>query len=118
MNDHPASDCVWSIRSVDPDADAVQYEVTKVLNSDDVTTTAFYDVGSPEAIYACPRSAEGEVQGVWVRAVDEFGAASEWAFATPKNANEQLASSCSSVPAPVGMFPLALMLLGLRRRRS
>ncbi len=118
VNDHPASDCVWSIRSVDPDADAVQYEVTKILNSDDVTTTALYDVGSPDAIYACPRSAEGEVQGVWVRAVDEFGAASEWTFASPLKTDERLSSSCSSVPAPLGLFPLGLLLLGLRRRRS
>jgi MYXO-CTERM domain-containing protein len=118
VSDHAASDCVWSIRSVDPDADSVQYQITKVLNSDDVTTTAFYDAGSPDAIYACPRSAEGEAQGVWVRAVDEFGAASEWAFASPLKAGGGVSSSCSSVPAPLGLFPLGLLLLGLRRRRS
>ncbi|MFT6157840.1 MAG: MYXO-CTERM domain-containing protein [Myxococcota bacterium] len=118
VSDHPASDCVWSIRSVDPDADSIQYEVTKILNSDDVSTTAFYDVGSPDVIYACPRSAAGEVQGVWVRAVDEFGAASQWAFASPQKVADRTASSCSSVPAPLGLFPLGLLLLGLRRRRS
>lgn len=117
VNDHAASDCVWSIRSVDPDADAVQYEITKLLNMDDITTTAMYTAGAPEAVYACPRSAEGEMQGVWIRAVDEYGAASEWAFASPLKAEGRASASCSSVPAPVGLFPLGLLLLGMRRRK-
>lgn len=118
VSDHPSSDCVWSIRAVDPDADAVQYQITKIMGADDVITTAMYEVGAPDAIYACPRSAEGETQGVWVRAVDEHGAASDWAFATPLKTEVRGSASCSSVPAPLGLFPLALLLMGIRRRRS
>lgn len=114
---HAVSDCMWSFTSTDPDADDVQYEVSKVRDGELHASTSFYEAGSPTASFACLRTSSGTAHGVWVRAVDTHGGESDWVYADARKSDTE-AAGCSVLPGSAGILPLGLVLLGLRRKRS